>query len=269
MNIPLAHVEAGLRSYNPIMPEELNRILTDHCSTLLFCPTDNAVKNLKKEGLTNISKKREGRKIIQTGDIMCDALRYCLKIAEEKSRILQKFNLSTDNYYLATVHRAENTNDGARLERIFEVLSEISRKMPVIFPIHPRTQKLLKHPAFKKTINQQLKIIKPVSYFDMLLLEKNAHRILTDSGGVQKEAFLFKIPCITLRDETEWTETLRNGWNTLVGTNKKAALRALRLRPSKRQSCAIFGDGKTAIKISTAIENFLATSKIKIPGLRR
>lgn len=209
-----AHVEAGLCSYNREMPEEINRVLIDHVSGILFCPTKNAVKNLEREEFKNIINNGElideafvfkyialfKAVVINVGDIMYDTLIMCLNIAKEKSDILDHLNLKSKEYYLITVHRAENTDNQEKLKNILEALSEISKIKPVIFPVHPRTQELLKNLSVK--INSGLKLIDPVSYFDMLTLEKNAEIIFTDSGGVQKEAYWLKVPCITLREDS-------------------------------------------------------------------
>jgi UDP-GlcNAc3NAcA epimerase len=257
LNIPVAHVEAGLRSYNRTMPEEINRLLTDHLSAFLFCPTDQAVWNLLKEGI------KDGRtKIVKNvGDVMYDSILYYSKIAEKKIPIFHGLNLinpqsvppGRDNpqYYLATLHRAENTDDPKVLNSILKALNEIGRNTSVILPLHPRTKKMMKvHHLFSEFKN--IKWIDPVSYLDMLQLEKKAKAILTDSGGVQKEAYWFKVPCLTLREETEWVETVKSGWNVLVGTGPKKIVQGLNVfgkrRPSKR-GMGIFGDGKASGKI--------------------
>ena len=257
LNIPVAHVEAGLRSYNRTMPEEINRLLTDHLSAFLFCPTDQAVRNLLKEGI----KDGRTRKVKNVGDVMYDSILYYSKIAEKKSTILQGLNLvnpqsvppGRDNpqYYLATLHRAENTDDPKVLNSILKALNEIGRNTSVILPLHPRTKKMMKvHHLFSEFKN--IKWIDPVSYLDMLQLEKKAKAILTDSGGVQKEAYWFKVPCLTLREETEWVETVKSGWNVLVGTGPKKIVQGLNVfgkgRPSKK-GMGIFGDGRASGKI--------------------
>ena len=244
----VAHIEAGLRSYNKNMPEEINRVLTDHCSDILFCPTKTAISNLQKEGFTNIFN--EGKLIdeafinnylpiyqfthspvvLNVGDIMYDALLISLKIAEKKSNILSALSLELRKYYLCTIHRAENTDNPERLKTIIEALIEISKEKMVIFPIHPRTRKIIEmNYSSLVTNHSSLVVINPVSYFDMLLLEKHAAKILTDSGGVQKEAYILGVPCITLREETEWTETVEAGWNMLVGADKEKIMNAEKL----------------------------------------
>jgi len=187
LNIPLAHVEAGLRCYDKKMPEEINRVLTDHCSDLLFCPTKRAVENLKREGIT------EG--VYLTGDVMVDAIKQNITIAENVSTILNDLNVKPKDYYLVTVHRAENTDNINRLKNIVDALCEIHDN--VIFPCHPRTEKALKKFGLWDKLKRSVNVIKPVGYLDMLVLEKNAKKIITDSGGVQKEAYIFKVPCIT------------------------------------------------------------------------
>ncbi len=220
LHIPIAHVEAGLRSFNRKMPEEINRILVDHISDILFCPTQTAVENLKREGIAN--------GVYLVGDIMFDSLMHFSKISSIKSKILEKLNLKPKEYYLATVHRAENTDDYERLKNILMALSEISQSdKPVIFPIHPRTKKMVDFFELNNLLDKIL-VIEPLGYLDMIKLEKNAKAILTDSGGVQKEAFWLKVPCITLREETEWVETVELGWNKLVGDDKERILSAVR-----------------------------------------
>jgi len=263
LNIPVAHVEAGLRSYKRTMPEEINRLLTDHLSALLFCPTAQAVRNLLKEGIKN-GKTRIVKKV---GDVMYDSILYYSKLAGEKSTILKDLGLShslglfTPNYYLATLHRAENTDDPRRLKSILRALSQIGKKIPVVLPLHPRTRKMIKiYGLFPRS--KGIRLIEPVSYLNMLNLEKNARAILTDSGGVQKEAYWLKIPCFTLREETEWVETVRSGWNVLVGTDVKRVVEEVscleeRKRPPKRAE--MFGDGRASEKI-VKIFSRMATS---------
>jgi UDP-N-acetylglucosamine 2-epimerase len=221
LHIPVAHVEAGLRSYNRMMPEEINRVLTDHLASLLFCPTETAVKNLAQESIT--------KGVHLVGDVMYDALRQNTQIAERTSRILEHLQLQPKAYLLATVHRAENTDQPENLRSIFGAFVDLAASREVVvFPVHPRTRKQLA--ALGIAPPAKLKMIDPVSYLDMLWLEKNAKAIMTDSGGVQKEARWLQVPCVTLREETEWVETVQAGWNILVGTDadlmKAAAERA-------------------------------------------
>jgi UDP-N-acetylglucosamine 2-epimerase len=264
LNISIAHVEAGLRSYNRTMPEEINRLLTDHLSTLLFCPTAQAVRNLLREGIKN-GKKKIVKKV---GDVMYDSILYYSEVAEKKGTILSDLNLcfstpnselKTQNYYLATLHRAENTENPKRLKSILKALNEIGKNIAVILPLHPRTKKIMRayhlFPKFKS-----IKYIEPVSYLDMLKLEKNAKAILTDSGGVQKEAYWLKVPCFTLRDETEWVETVQSRWNTLAGSRTKKIIEEVKNLKRKRllkDKGKAFGDGKASEKIIESIMRYL------------
>lgn len=241
--IPVVHVEAGLRSFNMAMPEEQNRVLTDHISTLLFAPTETAVTNLNNEGIY--------RGIFNVGDVMYDAILFFKKIAEEKSDIIKRLNLSENGYILATIHRAENTNDIAKLKNIMEALSESGVK--IVLPLHPRTKKYIE--GYGLHIGDNIFVIDPVGYLDMINLEMHAQKIVTDSGGVQREAFFMKKPCITMREETEWVETVQNGWNVLVGTDKDNILDSIiNFHPDKEQK-SIFGDGSAAKKIGTHLHN--------------
>jgi len=219
LHIKLAHVEAGLRSFNKRMPEEINRVLTDHVSDILFCPTQTAVENLKNEGIII--------GVYLVGDVMFDALLHFSKISDMKSNVLERLNIKPKEYYLATIHRAENTDNYERLKNILTAFSKMDEM--VVFPIHPRTRKMINYYGLDDLIRKDnIKVIDPVGYLDMLKLERNAKAILTDSGGVQKEAFWLKVPCITLRDETEWIETVNLGWNRLVGSNVEKILEAVR-----------------------------------------
>jgi len=206
LHIPVAHIEAGLRSFNRRMPEEINRVLTDHVSTLLFCPTQTAVDNLAAEGIT------QGAHLV--GDVMHEALLWAAERARAQSIILEQLGLGEKGYLLATVHRAENTDDPARLRAILDAFAALDE--PIVFPIHPRTQARIEALNLKSKI-ENLKSIPPVGYLDMVQLEQSARMILTDSGGIQKEAYWLGVPCVTLRDETEWVETVQTGWNVLVG----------------------------------------------------
>lgn len=254
LNIPIAHVEAGLRSYNRRMPEEINRVLTDHLSTFLFCPTTQAVKNLSKEGIRN----EKGKVVKKVGDVMYDSILYYSELAEKKSTILKDLGLFNPEsairipqYYLVTLHRAENTDDPKNLKSILKALHEIGKESPVILPLHPRTKKMMKIHHISPD-HERIKLIDPVSYLNMLTLERHAKAILTDSGGVQKEAYWFRVPCVTLREETEWVETVRSGWNVLAGTETEriieGVLRAKDRKPH-RKTPNVFGNGKSAGKI--------------------
>ncbi|MGP8321451.1 MAG: non-hydrolyzing UDP-N-acetylglucosamine 2-epimerase [Methanosarcinaceae archaeon] len=236
LHIPVGHIEAGLRSFDRKMPEEVNRVLTDHCSTVLFCPTKTAVTNLGNEGVID--------GVYLVGDVMVDALEYGVKIAEQKSVIPDRLGLVSGEYLLATVHRAENTDNPDRLRNIVEALSEIEN---LVFPCHPRTENAIKRIGLWDRVRDS--VIKPVGYFDMLMLEKNARKILTDSGGVQKEAYILRVPCITLRDNTEWVETVADGWNLLVGADKGRILGAVRDFECRGVQRAVFGEGDASERI--------------------
>jgi UDP-GlcNAc3NAcA epimerase len=209
LHIPVAHVEAGLRSFNRQMPEEINRVLTDHIADMLFAPTQTAVDNLRNEGISE-------DKIFLVGDVMYDAALYYGGRVEEKSNILEQYHLQPQQYILTTIHRAENTDDPVRLRAIFEGLSEVAKETRVVLPLHPRTKAALIRDSLYETVIKSLIVIPPVGYLDMVMLEKNARLIATDSGGVQKEAYFYRVPCVTLREETEWVELVEAGWNVLV-----------------------------------------------------
>ncbi|AGB04698.1 UDP-N-acetylglucosamine 2-epimerase [Aciduliprofundum sp. MAR08-339] len=242
LHIPVAHVEAGLRSFDRRMPEEINRVLTDHISKILFAPTETAVRNLEKEGI------KEG--VYLVGDVMVDALYRNLPIAEKKSSIMEKLNLQPKEYILMTLHRPENTDSKEKLRSIISAIMEYEGR--IVFPAHLRTIKALKKYGLIEIVekSENVKLIEPVGYLDMLVLEKNANKILTDSGGVQKEAYMLKIPCITMRESTEWVETLEDGWNVLVGSDKAKILSMLReFEPKGENHQNRFGDGKAAVRI--------------------
>ena len=209
LHIPIAHVEAGVRSFNRRMPEEINRVLTDHAADLLLAPSDTAVENLRCEGIPRDS-------IQLVGDVMYDVALYFAEQAEATSDILNSAALEPKQYVLATVHRAENTDDPGRLRAIFSALSRTAEAIPVVLPLHPRTRAALLREGLLDNLSPDLRLIEPVGYLDMIKLERNARLIATDSGGVQKEAFFHGVPCVTLRDETEWVELVEVGWNRLV-----------------------------------------------------
>ncbi|MBA4287944.1 MAG: UDP-N-acetylglucosamine 2-epimerase (non-hydrolyzing) [Pseudomonas sp.] len=217
LHIPVAHVEAGLRSFNMRMPEEVNRIVADRVSTLLLCPTEVAVENLAREGVV------EG--VHNVGDVMYDVALYYRERAKTQSKVLKTHGLQERGFALATCHRAENTDDPVRLEGIVSALAEIAVEMPVVLPLHPRTRKLLHQFGLDHHLGA-LTVVDPLPFLDMVALEQAAQVILTDSGGVQKEAFFYQIPCITMRDETEWVETIESGWNRLVGASRDAIMQA-------------------------------------------
>ncbi|QKG85693.1 UDP-N-acetylglucosamine 2-epimerase (non-hydrolyzing) [Kroppenstedtia pulmonis] len=247
LHIPIAHVEAGLRSYNRRMPEELNRVVTDHLSHLLCCPTKTAVCNLSAEGI------REG--VCLTGDVMVDAIRYNLTLAETQSSVLTRLQAEPGSYLLITVHRAENTTDPERLRQIAEAVNRLNRR--AIWPIHPGTRKKMEHWGIQIE-NEYVQVIQPVGYLDMLKLEAGAERILTDSGGVQKEAYLLQKPCITMRDETEWTETVELNANRLVGAHTEKILEAVEsFHVDFAGIPSVFGDGHASKRIVDQLWNTL------------
>jgi UDP-GlcNAc3NAcA epimerase len=248
LHIPIAHVEAGLRSFNRAMPEEINRIVADQVADRLFAPTEVAVENLLREG-------RPHEQVILTGDVMYDATLTFTERAEQQGAILERLSLRDAPYLLATIHRQENVDEPRRLQRILEALNELSREFAIVFPVHPRTQQMAgRHPALA-ALMAPLRVIDPVGYMDMLVLERHARLILTDSGGVQKEAFFHGVGCVTLRTETEWVELLDAGWNVLapptgetdlVGTVRSALAddRSGRTRP------VLYGSGDASRKIA-------------------
>ena len=244
LHIPVIHVEAGLRSFNMQMPEEINRILTDRISNFLFCPTDTAVKNLKQEGFENMPIQ-----IIKNGDVMQDAALYYAAKAEEKSDILKQIGLS--KFVLATIHRQENTDSPENLKSIITGLNEINRQTPVVVPIHPRTRNILA----QLNIIPEFKLIDPVGYFDMIMLLKSCELVITDSGGVQKEAFFFGKHCITLREQTEWMELVENGFNILVGSDSSKLNEAFEFFKTKKSdfSLNLYGNGHAAEKAARFI----------------
>lgn len=209
LHIPVAHVEAGLRSFNRRMPEEINRVLTDQVSNVLFAPTLTAVRNLGNENIGADS-------IHLVGDVMYDAVLHFRQFAAQRSKVVEALNLKGNAYVLCTIHRAENTNDLTRLGNIFSALLQLAQDIPVVLPLHPRTLSILRESNINFGGSENLRLIEPVGYFDMMQLEAAASVIVTDSGGVQKEAFFHRIPCVTLREETEWLELLESGWNRLA-----------------------------------------------------
>lgn len=258
LHIPIAHVEAGLRSFNREMPEEINRVLTDHCADILFCPTQNAVDNLQAEGITNVSSpsyqlnsslaQELPRTVALVGDTMLDAALQFSEIAQKRSTILEDLGIKPKEYLLATVHRPYNTDIPENLESILSAFFEINE--PIIFPVHPRTRKILES-FFSSLLTPYplLKMIPPVGYLDMLMLEQNAKAILTDSGGMQKEAYFFGVPCVTMRTETEWVETVEVGWNIVVGADRGKIVEAVRSFKTDKPRPELYGDGRAAEKI--------------------
>ncbi len=269
-HIPIAHVEAGLRSFNKAMPEEINRILVDHMSTFLLCPSKTAVKNLTDEGFRNlfndgkifplnyftegkdvkdINKDYGNSFVMNVGDVMYDVLLYAIDIAEKESVILEQLQLVSGNYYLLTLHRAENIDHVERLEEIIGFVNDLSKDKTVIFPIHPRTKKIYRDA--KRRFTENVNKIEPMDYFDLLMLLKNSDLVMTDSGGLQKEAYWLEIPCITMRNETEWVETIKSGWNVLYkdynGSHNPTDVNG-----------TDYGDGKAAERIVSIIDKLWA-----------
>jgi len=265
LHIPVGHIEAGLRSYDLNMPEEINRRLTDHCSTLLFAPTNTAVKNLLQEGIKMDS-------IFHVGDTMVDVLQSYMPLARKYSNILYELNLERDSYALLTLHRPENVDNKRRFKTILKALRGL-KELQIIFPIHPRTKKMARkfglYEDLRKTPN--IHLIDPVGYLDFIVLMENSKIILTDSGGVQKEAFLLGVPCVTLRYNTEWIETVELGCNFLVGANEKIITETIkvlikndRLKEKIKFSPNPFGDGTASQRILTIIKRQYADGKLKI-----
>lgn len=246
--IPVFHIEAGLRSSNMDMPEEVNRILTDRISSILFCPTDTSIKNLYDEGFKN-----QNCKIVKSGDVMYDAALSFSKIADKKSQIVSKLKLN--DYVLCTIHREENTNNVNRLCSILRALNKIHSEIPVVLPLHPRTKKIIQ----TNKIETKIQIINPVGYLDMIQLIKNSQLILTDSGGLQKEAFFFRKNCITLRDETEWKELVKHGFNILAGCETNSIYKAFQYMINKTNDFNIkfYGDGNASAIIAQHVADWV------------
>ncbi len=244
LQVPVAHVESGMRSHNWKMPEETNRVLTDRISDFLFCSSETAVHNLKKEGFDLFSAK-----ILNTGDVMFDAALHYAEIAGKKSSILSK--IGTGDFVLCTIHREENTEDISRLSDLLKAIDLVHQKMPVVFPVHPRTKKIMD----ANNLKTEAKLIDPVTYFDMLVLLNNCSLVMTDSGGLQKEAYFFEKPCLTLRYETEWTELVDHGYNKIVGTVPDWVVKNFDWMMENLPDfhVKLYGDGTAAKKITEAI----------------
>jgi len=261
LRIRIAHVEAGLRSFNRSMPEEINRVLTDHAADLLFAPTDTAVRNLQREGL-------EGRGVHQVGDVMYDASRLFGELAERRSGALEQLGLVPGGYVLATIHRAENTDNSARLAAIFDGLGRIAGRFPVVVPLHPRTRAVLVPGASTSNIAAGVRILDPVGFLDMVKLERHAAIIATDSGGVQKEAYFYGVPCVTLRHETEWVELIEAGANRLAPpTGPDVVARALEDALGARGrgigEPTLYGDGHAAEHIVRVLASSCERDEIR------
>jgi UDP-GlcNAc3NAcA epimerase len=248
LHVKVAHVEAGLRSFNMQMPEEINRILTDRISDWLFCPTDAAINNLKNEGFDNFNTN-----IIKTGDVMEDAALFYAKKANEKSSILNQLSLEGKKYILATIHRAENTDDLTNLQNLIDTFNELSKVHTVVIPLHPRTKNIIE----KHKIKTEFTITSPLGYFDMVVLLQNCDLVITDSGGLQKEAFFFRKFCITTREQTEWIELIENGYNFIGGTNKNFLInKTIELISKKFPSpLNLYGNGKACENICNVLIN--------------
>jgi UDP-GlcNAc3NAcA epimerase len=246
LGLPLAHVEAGLRSFNLRMAEEINRIVADRISDLLLCPTETAVANLRSEGITS--------GVEQVGDVMYDASLFYRDQARQRSSILARLRLAPKEFVLATIHRAENTDDAGRLRGILEGLARVAQNERVVLPLHPRTREWIKRLGLADCMGK-IEVLEPVSYLDMICLEEAARLICTDSGGVQKEAFFFRVPCVTLRDETEWVETVQSGWNRLADAKADAIVEAIReSRAPDHEPPLFYGDGQAADRIVKILE---------------
>ncbi len=243
LHIRVAHVEAGLRSFNRSMPEEINRVVADHVSDLLLAPTQTAAANLEREGLP-------AERVRIVGDVMYDAALYYSALAEARSSVLQRLSLTPGGYTLATVHRAENTDDTDRLKSLFSALCAAASDYPVVIPLHPRTRAALERAGLLAMVAGRCCVLEPLGYLDMIVLERNARAIATDSGGIQKEAYFFGVPCVTLREETEWVETVETGWNVLAGADADYITDSVRdpRRPTERPP--LYGDGDAAERVA-------------------
>lgn len=237
LHIPVVHVEAGLRSFNKKMPEEVNRILTDHVSDLLLCPSDTAVKHLQSEGIT--------RNVHMVGDVMLDILNWARERLNGKSKaMLGDLGVQEKGYLLATVHRSENTDEPDRLRAILGAFNEVNE--PILFPVHPRARKQIAASGFQ--VAPHVRLIEPLGYSEMVAAASSARMILTDSGGLQKEAYWLQVPCVTLREETEWVETVATGWNKVVGSNSAAIVQSVKTFSPPAAHPALYGEGNVSLK---------------------
>ena len=252
LHVPVIHIEAGLRSHNLAMPEEVNRVLTDRISSTLFCPSVVAVSNLQSEGFPHTNTKSQDQIVINVGDVMYDAI---LHYQEKAKSIISLDNLGIKEkeYALCTLHRAENTDDPKKLEAIFQALQKINETLDIVMPIHPRTYSLIKRLGRQDWLSG-LRILEPLPYLEMQRLEMGAQLILTDSGGIQKESYFHNVPCITLRDETEWIETVELGWNVLTGANFEKIIAAFNCRVTPNSNVkSVYGNGDAAKIIANYI----------------
>lgn len=252
LHIPIVHVESGLRSYNRVIPEEVNRVLTDHASDLLLAPSHAAVSNLLKEGIGV-------ERIRFTGDVTYDVALHFAAAAQKRSAVLARLGLGPGGYLLATVHRAENTGAPARLAAIFEALEALAEEVAVVLPLHPRTRAALEAAGMLARAQRSLRLTEPLGYLDMVMLEKHARVVATDSGGVQKEAFFFGVPCVTLREETEWVELVELGWNVLAPPTDAASVAAALRAAGGRSGRAgePYGDGRAGERVTAAVLELL------------
>lgn len=275
LHIPVAHVEAGLRSYNRQMPEEVNRVVTDHCSSILFCPTETAVRNLQAEGFRNVVADSDlgsggeplskGPLVANVGDVMLDIAqqtdRMLASRSPGKAEVLERFNLRPREYVLATIHRASNTDEERNLRGILTAMQEVAQSgLTVLFPIHPRTRRALERFDLSAMLETDgLVAGDPVSYMDMIALESQARLLLTDSGGVQKEAYFFGVPCVVAREETEWTELVEIGWNRIAGAETGRIVEAVRGTLaedfSRKSRTEFYGDGHAAKRIAAVLRS--------------
>lgn len=255
LHIPVAHVEAGLRSFNMLMPEEVNRVLTDHVSKMLFCPTDVAISNLANEGITQ--SRAKDISVLNVGDVMYDALLYYKDKAKPSRKLIELLKGLHCGFYLATVHRAENTDDLGKLRNIMMALDQISKTIPVILPIHPRTSKILKSSSMEFS---NIRFIDPVGYFDMIALLSACSGVFTDSGGLQKEAYWMSKYCVTLREETEWVELIEAKYNLLAGADFGSIMAAEESIKGKtlKDTPGFYGDGHAGEKIVAHLVESLA-----------
>jgi UDP-GlcNAc3NAcA epimerase len=252
--VPLAHVEAGMRSGDREMPEEINRLVTDSVSQLLLCPTGTAMENLRREGL--------GERAVETGDVMADVALRMGPLADERSSVLDQLDLSPRGFFVATAHRAGNVDDPNRLALVIEVLARAAADAPVVFPVHPRTRARLESAGMLDTLERRgIRMTDPLGYLDVTRLVRAARAVITDSGGLQKEAFLAAVPCLTMREQTEWVETVESGWNRLIGLRPDAVEPALAELPAPGDAspaAEIYGGGRAGERAATAIADWLA-----------
>jgi UDP-N-acetylglucosamine 2-epimerase (non-hydrolysing)/UDP-GlcNAc3NAcA epimerase len=247
-HVPVAHVEAGMRSFDRQMPEELNRVLTDHASDLLLCSTETAIANLRREAAAG--------DVVLVGDAMADVTLAFAPVAERRSKALSEYELKPNGYVVVTAHRAGNVDDPERLEQLVEILEALP--LPAVLPLHPRTRARLESTGLMARVEAApgLRLAPPLGYLDFLTLARNARAVLTDSGGVQKEAYLLGTPCVTLRDTTEWVETVETGWNVLVDLELDAALTALERQPPPGPRPELYGGGQAGKRIRDAIDAY-------------